>query len=443
MVERFKNFISENNLIPAGSTVLLSVSGGIDSMVMAELFRAGGYKFAIAHCNFHLREEESDDDSLFVAEYAKQNNLTFHLEEFKTNDYAAHHKISVQMAARELRIAWLEKIVEKYGYQCYATAHHQDDQIETLLINLLRGCGISGLHGILPKKGRLVHPLLFTNRKEIEEYAMKNNISFREDSSNIRRDYLRNKIRHILVPALHEIEPSYRQVFQENIERFRQVESIYKKSIQSVTSSMISEKGEQVKISLKSITTLDPAESYLFEILSSYGFNFSDVKSILKSLNKQSGKTFLSGTHRLVKDRDYLIIEKRNDKVFNAQELLIEKDLKIVYDPIRLEFDHLTQGEEMPVNIDKNLAFIDNDKLSYPLILRKWKKGDHFYPLGMRGKKLISDFMIDKKLTVFEKEKLWLLLSGNQIVWIVGHRIDNRFKVTGKTKDIICIKAIC
>jgi tRNA(Ile)-lysidine synthase len=178
-------------------------------------------------------------------------------------------------------------------------------------------------------------------------------------------------------------------------------------------------------------------------MLSSYGFNFSDVKSIVKSLDKQSGKTFMSGTHRLIKDRDFLIIEKTNDKAFKAEETLIEKDLKILYEPIRLEFDHLSNEGEMLNIFDKNIAFIDNDKLSYPLILRKWKKGDHFYPLGMRGKKLISDYLIDKKLTVFEKEKIWLLLSANHIVWIVGHRIDNRFKVTGETKNVICIKAIC
>ena len=440
MLERFIRYINENELIRENGKVLLAVSGGIDSVIMTELFKLSGVGYAIAHCNFHLRGMESDEDALFVEALSKENGVEFHLIEFDTYGFATKNKISIQMAARQLRVSWLEKIVEQYGYQCYATAHHQDDQIETLMINLLRGCGISGLHGILPKTGKLIHPMLFANRMEIEAFAKKNNILFREDSSNLKNDYLRNKIRHNLIPVLMEIEPGFQKIFTENIERFQQVENIYLQQIQWVKSKLAREENDQILISIKSLQTCNPMETYLFEIVSDYGFNFSQVKDIVLSLNKQYGKKYFSKSHMLVKDREFLIIEKKVTSESELLEYKIEREICRITNPINLELENCTNDPAIFNNKNKNLAFLDRDKLVYPLKIRKWEKGDSFYPLGMKGKKLISDYMVDGKFSIAEKKKIWLLISGDQIVWIIGQRIDDRFRITPQTKNVVCLK---
>ena len=339
MVQRFENFIRQNELFKPDDHILLSVSGGIDSMVMTRLFDRCGFTYAIAHCNFHLRGKESDGDALFVEKLSKKNKVKFYLENFDTKKYAEQHKISIQMAARQLRINWLENIMDQYGYSFYATAHHKNDQIETFLINLFRGTGISGLHGILPRQGRLIHPMLFTSRNEIEEFAKKNKIRFREDSSNLRDDYIRNKIRHQLLPVLKEINPAYTEIFTNNIERLRQSETIYFQQIDFVASQLITKENDKIKISIHLLNTLESVDTYLFEFLSPYAFNYSDVKSILNSLSKQSGKMFLSNSHRLFKDRDYLIIEKIKGHEPNEKLYEIQKDMREIIFPIKMEFN--------------------------------------------------------------------------------------------------------
>ena len=439
MIRQFKNFIYQNELFSISDSILLSVSGGIDSMVMTHLFELSEYDYAIAHCNFKLRGKESDEDALFVENFAKKNKVKFYTTYFDTKTFAKQHKISIQMAARQLRINWFESLLSEHGYKYYATAHHQDDQIETFIINLMRGTGISGLHGIIPRQERLIHPMLFAERKDIEKFASDNNILYRVDCSNLRSDYLRNKIRHRLIAVIKEICPEYNKVFSENIERFRQAEMIYLQKIKSITDHLIIHEGDQAKVSIIPLSKLEPIETFLNEILSPFGFNFADVKDILASLNKQSGKVFYSKSHRLYKDRDYLILEKNYDKKDGINEYLIQKNTIKISGPIKMEFIRYKKKLDFGFDNKKDEEYFDFSKLVYPLKLRKWNKGDYFYPLGMKHKKLISDFFIDLKLSIPEKEKIWLLTSMDQVVWIVGHRIDNRFKVTPETQEVLRI----
>lgn len=440
MLEKFKDYINANKLISQKGKVLLAVSGGMDSVIMTEIFKLSGFDYSIAHCNFHLRGVESNEDALFVEALSKEAKVEFYLKDFDTAGYAAENKLSIQMAARQLRVCWLEDLVEQYGYQCYATAHHQDDQIETLFINLLRGCGISGLHGILPKVGVLIHPMLFTNRTEIEAFAKNNNILYREDSSNFTQNYLRNKIRHSLIPVIREIEPGYQKIFHENTERFQLVEDIYQQQIQTAKSQLVEDVNDQIHISIKLLQVLHPPEGYLYEIISIYGFNYSQVKSIVLSLSKQSGKKYFSKTHILLKDRDLLIIEKKTIHEAVYKEFLISSEMSHLTHPVNLEIKDCPIENVFFDKKNKNLAFLDSDKLKFPLKIRKWEKGDFFYPLGMKGRKLISDFWVDNKISIVDKKKIWLLISDGHIVWIIGQRIDNRYRISEETKNVLCIK---
>jgi tRNA(Ile)-lysidine synthase len=437
MVQQFKSYIQNQKLFNKNDRILLSVSGGIDSVVMTELFDKCGFRYGIAHCNFGLRGSESDEDAKFVENLSINKKVEFHSEFFKTKEFSGEEKISIQVAARQLRMRWLEKLIDRYGYNFYATAHHLDDQIETFFINLLRGTGISGLHGILPKQGKLIHPMLFTTRENIEAFAKKNKIAHREDSSNLKKDYTRNKIRHLLLPVIKEINPEYSEVLTENIHRIRQAEMIYLQQINSVASQLITNENDQIKISIRLLNAIEPAETYLYELLLPYAFNFSDVKDILASLGKQSGKMFLSNSHRLFIDRNYLIIEKLNEPESKERKYIIFKDSKDIIEPLKIEFKRIDKTPDFKYDVEENLAYLDEYKLTYPLIIRKWEIGDYFFPLGMNQKKLISDFFVDIKLSIPEKEKTWLITSGDQVVWIVGYRIDNRFKITSETKIIL------
>lgn len=440
MIQSFRSFINNESLFNENDRILLAVSGGVDSMVMAELFDNSSYQFAIAHCNFHLRGKESDDDAKFVENLARKKNVPFYLKNFDTKDYAAIHKISIQMAARQLRFSWFDDLLKDFGFSYYATAHQQDDQIETFFINLIRGCGISGLHGILPKQGKLIHPMLFTNRRNIENFANQNEIVYRTDSSNIRSDYTRNKIRNVLLPIINEINPEYISTFTGNIERLCQVEMIYNQQINHLRENLITENDNQVRISIHRLQELEAKETLLFELISPYGFNISDVKNILDVLPKPSGRIFLSKSHKLYKDRKYLIIEPEMSQITERKEYFIPQGVSEIVDPIRLKLTYCEMHPEFRFAHDNMIASLDADKVSFPLKLRRWEKGDYFYPLGMENKKLLSDFFIDQKLSIPEKEKIWIITSGDQILWIIGGRIDNRFRITSSTRNIIRIQ---
>ena len=439
MHQALLNHIQQNDLFTSTDKVLLAVSGGIDSSVLCYLFHKAGFSFAIAHCNFQLRDDESDEDESFVKELANHYHVPFHHIRFETNTYIKENKLSIQVAARELRYEWFEKIRREHGYAYIATAHHQGDVIETFFINLIRGTGISGLRSIVSKQGTIIRPLLFASKKDIVAYGEKNKILYREDSSNASDKYLRNKIRHHLLPVLKEFSPVAEESILHSIEKLRDAEFIYKQTIEQARSNICKEKNNTIHISITELQKLNPLTTYLYEFLKPYGFNAVAAGDILKALNGESGKRFLSTTHRLIKDRDFLIIEPLASSA-KEEEYSIHKDQQEFAIPGIILHFQITKAGKRTIPVAPHIAAIDLDMLHFPLILRKWKTGDTFYPLGLNGKKKLSDFFIDKKLSLPEKENTWLLCSDDKIVWVIGMRIDERFKVTGKTTNILFIE---
>lgn len=439
MLKAFKEFITKESLFTNNDKILLAVSAGMDSVVMCELFYRGKYNFGIAHGNFQLRSEESNQDESFVRDLASEYKVPFYCKKFATQQYADQNSVSIQMAARTLRYDWFNTVLKEEGFDYVATAHHLDDQIETFFINMLRGTGISGFHGILPKQNKKIHPLLFVYRKDIEKYIFDNNMKFREDSSNKELKYVRNKIRHNLIPVLKDINPNYNSILNQNIKRIRESEYIYREQIDNIRSRIIKHEGKTVVIDIAEIKKLHPLKSYLFELIAPYRFNFSTVEDIISKLDDISGKEFLSKTHRLIKDRNRLIIvekEKTTTVQHQAKEYYIQENTSSIDHPIVLKFNKLTFNRNLEIYTEQHYANLDFDKLNFPLRIEKWEKGDYFYPLGMNKRKKLSDFFIDNKLTLIEKENTWLLCSGKNIVWIIGHRIDHRYRVTNKTKMV-------
>ena len=440
MLIAFIKYCQKEKLFKQDEKILLAVSGGVDSVVMCELFYLAGYKFGIAHCNFKLRGKESDEDEKFVRNLADKYNAKFYLKTFETKKYAVSNGISIQMAARELRYIWFEELLKSENYKYVAAAHHSDDQIETFFINMLRGTGISGLHGIQPKFGKLIHPMLFTYRKDIEEFAKKNNISSRSDSSNLKTDYTRNKIRHKLIPVIKSINENYQNTFTNNINRIKQIEKIYNQQVHFISNKLLSEEKNQIKISLNELLKLEPAETYLFEILKDYGFNFSQVSGIIKSIHSITGKKFLSKTHWLIIDREYMIIESKPGTINRSEEYIIESEISVIDEPVRLKISKNKLSQDYTIPKNKKTASFDAEILQFPIVIRRWKKGDYFYPFGMENKKLVSDFFINNKFSISDKENTWIMTSGAKIVWIIGHRIDNRFRISETSTQIVQIE---
>jgi len=432
----FNKFIESQQLFSVNDKLLLAVSGGVDSMVMCELFKQNGYDFGIAHCNFGLRGEESNEDELFVKKIAKGLNVPFYKTYFKTAEHAAKHGISVQMAARDLRYDWFEKIRKEHSFNYIAIAHHRNDVVETFFINLLRGTGIAGLHGIQAKCNKIVRPLLFANRDTIRKYATKNKIAFREDSSNNSDKYLRNKIRHQLIPLLKNICPELETTIQRNITQLKGIEEIAQQYIKLHSNTIITKKGNQFFVSITELKKLKPLSAFMYELLRPYGFSGDITEQIKTSLNGIPGKTFLSETYRLTKDRDFLIIEKRINKGPFQKSIQVLLSTKSIEKPLKLGFCTFDINKKFKIPTLQTIACLDFDKLKFPMILRAWEKGDKFFPLGMNKFKKLSDFFIDNKIALHDKEKVVVLCSEDKIAWIVGHRIDHRFRITKDTKKI-------
>ncbi|MGQ0828201.1 MAG: tRNA lysidine(34) synthetase TilS [Bacteroidota bacterium] len=435
MQNAFLSYIKKENLFTPSDKILLTVSGGIDSVVMCELFYKAKLNFAIAHCNFQLRGKESDGDELFVKQLASTYKVPFFYERFDTSTHADKYKISIQMAARDLRYGWFEEIRKKEKFQYLATAHHLNDSIETFFINLLRGTGIAGLHGILPKQGKIIRPLLFATKNEIEAFAKKNKLKHHEDSSNVSDKYVRNKLRHHVIPIFKELNPDLENGINETVQRLKNVELIYKNEIENKRATIVKEEKNSVTISIRQLKKLQPLSAYLYNFLKLYNFNASTVEAIIAALDGESGKQFFSDTHRLIKDRDLLIIESLKSKVQSLKFKVKTTQKELFFDGLKLKFKSLSKLSTSDFRLPTS-ATIDFHKLQFPLEIRKWEKGDVFYPLGMKGKKKLSDFFIDKKLSISQKENAWLLTSKGQIVWIIGLRIDDRFKITDKTDKI-------
>jgi len=437
MLKKFIDFIFQESLFENDDKILLTVSGGPDSVVLCELFYRAKYNFGIAHCNFHLRGKESDEDEIFVRDLAKKYNVQFYVKHFNTKKYAKDNHISIEMAARDLRYNWFFELLKKEKYKYIATGHHLDDQIETFFINIIRGTGIAGLHGIISKQNNIIRPLLFAYRNDIEAFLKKNNIPFRTDSTNNSVKFMRNKFRNLILPQLYQINKNYKKTIINDIERLKDAEFIYKTKINEVKKNILIKEGKNILIPIEKLKELNPLRTYLFEFLSSYNFNFSTVEDIISRLDDISGKQFFSSSHRLIKDREYLIISELDKKSeANAIEFFINENDLFINTPVSLKFKKLIYNKDFIISKDKFIACFDKDKLKFPLQIRKWEKGDYFYPFGMNKKKKLSDFFIDEKFSLLEKEKIWLLCSDNDIVWIIGKRIDNRFRIRNNTKNI-------
>ncbi|NOZ46490.1 MAG: tRNA lysidine(34) synthetase TilS [Chlorobi bacterium] len=435
MYEKFIKYIEENYLINNSQSVLLAVSGGVDSMVMLDLFRKTNYNIGVAHCNFKLRGKESDDDEEFVRNKANDFNIPIYSVHFDTEKYANKKGISIQMAARELRYNWFEEIRDKNKYDLIAIAHNGDDVIETFLSNLIRGTGIKGLTGIKPKNDLIIRPILDFYRSEILYYADYNEINYREDSSNNSVKYKRNFIRHEIIPLFEKLNPDVKITISETIQKLKDVEEIYRQKIESTKKQAVKIENGNIIISVSELKKLNPLKPYLFEYLKPFGFSNDSLERIIENGNKQSGKIFYSEKYQLLIDRKNLIISKKVSKG-NPVFYIKENDKSIDF-LIKLNLKRFDRDDSFSVIKNEKIAQVDFSKLTFPLKLRKWNAGDFFYPLGMKRQKKVSDFFIDLKMSRLEKEEAWILESANEIVWIIGKRIDNRYKVTEKTKVIL------
>jgi len=433
MRKNFIAFINHQKLFNNRHKIIVAVSGGMDSVALCHLLKTTGYSIAIAHCNFQLRETESDNDEKFVESIALKMNVPFFSIKFKTKTYSESKGISIQMAARDLRYAWFEEIRKKNKYDYVAIAHHGDDEIETFFINLIRGTGLAGFHGIKPKTGKIVRPLMYSNRKEIEEFIKKNKIKYREDSSNSSLKYLRNKVRHELIPFLKKINPEIEKTIHVEINRIRQVEQEFLAIVEKQKSAIVTKEKELLKIDIEMLIALENRELYLYEFLKPYGFSGDIICQISNGLTSESGKQYFSSTHRIIKDRSFLILSCRNENI--TQNYKIYRKSKKRQEPIPLQFKFKKITTDFKILKDNNCAMFDYDKLTFPLIIRKWKSGDFFHPFGMKGKKKLSDYFTDLKLSLYDKENIWLLCNANDdVVWVIGYRINEKYKITSKTK---------
>lgn len=442
MFAEFKSFIKEKKLFAPGDKILLAVSGGIDSIVMMQLFSECDFKYGVAHCNFKLRGKESDTDERFVRQEAKFSGAPFYSKSFDTKNYSGKNGLSIQMAARKLRYDFFEEIRAKHQYDCIAVAHNTDDSAETILLNLIRGTGIAGHHGIKPKSGFIVRPLLFASRESILKFAKSQKVKWREDSSNNTNDYPRNIVRNQVMMWLKKINPSVSETLLRHAHDMQGVEQLYQQYISKLSKDAIEEKKHETFINIAFLQKQESSLTLLYEILKYYGFNRDAVHKINNLLSGEAGKIFLSPTHRLVKDRKYLMVTKRSTVM--ANDYLIESGNHFFqWEGGSLSFRKIMLTSDMKEKImagdlaDKNIAWVDADRLKYPLQLRHWKKGDIFHPLGMRGNKKISDFFTDLKFSALQKEKAWLLCSTNKIVWVVGERMDDKFRIAPGTGTCI------
>jgi tRNA(Ile)-lysidine synthase len=437
MIEAFQNFVKKEKLITDNETVLLTVSGGIDSMVMLHLFIKSDYQFAVAHCNFGLRGTESDGDETLVKHFCNKNNIIFYANKFDTIKYAAENKVSTQMAARELRYEWFNELRTKHNFQLIATAHHQNDVAETMLINITRGTGISGLHGIFPKKNNIIRPLLFTNRNQIEAFAAAENINFREDSSNKKTDYWRNKIRLEVIPKLASLNEQVIDNFYELSNRIKIDEQLLQEKLNDLKKVYVKNQKNLLYIDLK-IKQHYATKTLLFYVLNELGFTENDVIQLAENPHISTGAIFDSKTHQLLVDRKYFVIKEKEVEVINQTIEISKTSVQVKTNLGTIHFETLS---EYPKVFAKNCLYLDKDKTGNEFILHTWQQGDRFKPLGMQGTKLVSDYLIDKKINQFEKEKCLVLTSKNtnQIAAIIPYQISNDFKINEGAKSILKI----
>ncbi len=448
LLQQFQQHLKQG--FPQLSTIncqlLLAVSGGIDSVVMTDLFYKSGYDFTIAHCNFQLREDESIRDELFVRSLEEKYNKQVLVKRFDTTKFAEENKISIQEAARKLRYDWFESVNGQQStvnsQQFLATAHNAEDNIETMLLFLFRGTGIHGLTGIKPfdKEKKIIRPLLFASRKHIKNYAAENNISWVEDSSNLSDTYTRNFFRHKIIPLVEGHFKNAKQNLLENIHRFNETEQLYAQAIELHKKKLLEYKGSEIHIPILKLQKAKPLDTIIWEIIKTYNFSAHQINEVKKLFDAANSSFIQSASHRIIKNRNWLIIAPVETEKSNY--ILIEKNNEqINFKNGVLKFENLSAVNHQPSTVN-SIAQLDASKITFPLLLRTYKQGDYFYPLGMKKKKKLNRFFIDEKLSATEKENIWVLEMNKKIVWIIGRRIDDRFKITASTKEVLKIQLL-
>jgi tRNA(Ile)-lysidine synthase len=437
MLSKLQNHINAQLPFLKEKKLLLAVSGGIDSMVLVHILQQLQYNVAIAHCNFNLRGEESDGDEQFIRDYAREHSVEIFVTRFDTQAFAEDAKLSIQIAARQLRYSWFSELLQENKLDYLLTAHHLDDSAETFLINFTRGTGLEGLTGIPQVNDTVVRPLLPFTRAEVEAYAQENSIQWREDSSNASNKYLRNKIRHDVMPLLKELNPSFAASFTQTLINLQQAQSLVQDAAILVYQQVVKDVGNQKHIDLLQLKRLPNYSAYLYQWLAPLGFTaWNDIYNLP---NAQSGKFVSSGKYRLLKDREVLILEAVSKTDDGTVYEIGEGQQSIQY-PLSITVSH---ASSLTGNATKNVIFVNNQLIKYPLTVRRWQDGDYFYPLGMNGqKKKVSKYFKDEKMSLSDKENTWLLCSEDQVVWVIGKRADNRFKATENTTQILKIEVL-
>lgn len=439
--QQFIEYIRRHHLFEKNDQLLVAVSGGVDSVVLCELLKRSGFNFVMAHCNFQLREKDSEADELFVKKIATAYQVQFFSKRFGTRQYAEINKVNIQIAARALRYEWFNDLIARgndRGLTKIITGHHANDNIETVAMNFFKGTGIKGMLGMSPSEsgigGKVIRPLLFATKEMIVDFAKKNSLEWREDRSNLSSDYSRNYFRKEVLPALQKLYPQVENNLLKNIDRFTDIYSIYEEAVLKKISQIFQSTGSEVQIPVLKLLKTKGYKTVLFEGLKPYGFHSQQIPEVLKLLKAASGSYLTSESHRLIRHRKFLIITplKRDE----SEIMIIEEGM---HELKARDFTLQLKISEVNSNLNEGnwVALLDADLVGFPLVLRKWKTGDYFYPLGMNKKKKLSRFFIDQKLSIADKETVWVLESGKKIIWIMGYRIDNRYKVTPKTSRVL------
>ena len=432
---RFDFFLTQELSVQSPQKILVAVSGGIDSMVLLHLFMQTNHTLSVAHFNFGLRGDESDGDQAFVQKFCAENKIPFFEKKVDTKKFTSENKIGIQEAARILRYEWFNELSITNHFNFIATAHHLNDVTETLLFNISRGTGISGIHGIPKKNNQIIRPLLFATKNEIIEFAKSNSILFRSDSSNEKNIYARNKIRNQVIPLLKEINPLLEEHVQLLTNQIQFIEPIYRDHIAEIWEKIHQIKNEIIEIRIDELMSLKNLNFYLFEFLHPFNFNFSQVNEIIASIDEQSGKRFISSSHLLLKDREYLFISPL--LIDQTENLFLEKETTYIdLNFSGLKVEHLKNIKE--IIYSSNAFYFDSDTIEFPIKIRKWNTADRFFPLGMDSSKKVSDFFIDEKINLIDKSKAWICCSDNgNIICVLPYRIDNRYRITPQTKNIL------